>query len=102
MEIYWQIPEPNDSNQQIAGSTTENRELSGKVGVTKIGLLSIDLPSGVYCTITKDGVKWFYSKGNEKGTLKFKCGVLYEELQISIQNTNATAQDYHVRFILWV
>lgn len=100
MEVYIQIPEPSDSVQQIAANATVERIITPG---GKIFLLSVDLPLGVKCTIKKDEIdSWFFSKGNEMGTLRFICGIEYEKIVVTLQNTTGVAQDLHVRLILKV
>ena len=97
MESYRQYPEASTAVQEWAASTEEKYEIKAVKGGC-LTLLSVDLPEGVSLEIQKNNATWFKSDGNEKGTLKF-CGISFDILNITIDNTNGTAVVGHVRLL---
>ncbi len=99
-EDYIQIPEPSNSGQQIAVGQTLIQNIEGGQG-SKVLFVMVDLPPGVTCTISRDNSPyWFYSKGNEKGMLRFRCGIEFQKLTVTCVNQTSIVQDLHVRLLI--
>ena len=99
MENYYQYPTPESAAQEWAASSTYKHEIKAVKGGC-LTLLSVDLPTDVTLDILKNGLIWFKSDGNEKGTLRF-CGIPFDLLNITIKNNNASAAIGHVRLLVF-
>lgn len=96
-----QYPYPDDKSQEIPASDTLVYVNTPKKRASIISM-NIDIPSSVTLKINIDGRDnaFFYSKGNESGTLEFPDGIPYNKLITTVVNGNASAQDFHVRYVV--
>lgn len=96
-----QYPYPDEPAQEIEASATLEYVNTPKKRASILSF-NVDLPPAVTLKIVIDGREnaFFFSKGNESGVLEFPDGVPYRTLKTTVVNGNATAQDFHVRYVI--